>query len=162
MHERLLYQDTRGNAVFPCKDRQGMARGAALRGTDACRPFKAMAAGSDHSYGWHSPAREDGSPVIVTESPIDALSLVVLAPDLSRQHLLSLNGVGGRPLGTFLKEYPEVREVVLALDNDVAGREATKRLQAELVGRGYGVRERRPEAEYKDWNQELVAATRGR
>ena len=73
----LLYQDQRKNAVFLCRDRAGQVKGAVLRGTDRRAPFKGMAPGSDSTYGWlWVPDREPSCKgVVVTEAPIDAISV---------------------------------------------------------------------------------------
>lgn len=92
----LLYQDAKGNAVFPCYDRDGIPRGAFIRGTSPRHPFKGMAPGSDGRYPWHWPPEETGHLAAVCESPIDCMSLVVLRPGLRCAHLVSLNGSRSR------------------------------------------------------------------
>jgi hypothetical protein len=153
----LVYQDLAGACVFPCIGRPGQMRGALLRGTDPCRRFVGLAKGSNADHGWHRPPDGGGSPtVIVVESPIDGLSYVALRPDRDT-HVLSLNGLRLRTLQTFLTAWPEVREVVSALDSDAPGRKATLEFTASLHLAGYAVRVAHPEAPHKDWNDQLAA-----
>lgn len=65
--------------------------------------------------------------------------------DWQRDHLLSLAGIyqpkqdgspGRLPLALmqYLEDYPEIRFIVLRLDNDFAGRRAASMLQSNLAG----------------------------
>ena len=65
--------------------------------------------------------------------------------DWQRHHLLSLAGIyqpkqdgspGRLPLALmqYLEDYPEIRFIVLRLDNDFAGRRAASMLQSNLAG----------------------------
>lgn len=156
----LVYQDGRGNAVFPCTDKSGKVRAAYLRGTDPRRPFKGMAPGSDSRFGWcWAPSAKPAPVVAVTESPIDAASLATLKPRLKAGHVLSLNGLRREALMTFLSEHEDVKTVVLALDADDAGEAATERFREELSARRYVVGVLRPPA--KDWNEALAGTESG-
>jgi hypothetical protein len=82
IRSRRLYQDDRGNCVFPCHDRNGEPQGAIKWGTWSDVRYVARAAGSNASYGWHwPPATENCKVVVITESPIDcewSLPLIAL------------------------------------------------------------------------------------
>ncbi len=160
----LLYQDTRRNCVFVCFDRRGRARAATLRGTRRGDSFRGEALGSDADYGWvwtpTGSAPFCPTVVSVTESAIDAISFGLLFPALRASPILSLNGAGmWGALETFLREWPETRTVVLALDNDETGKQATARYKARLQGDGYDVALFVPEAYQKDWNEQLSAVS---
>jgi len=62
-------------------------------------------------------------------------------------------------LETFLCEWPEVKTVMLALDSDEMGKEATARYKAELEKGGYAVALFVPQNGNKDWNEELLAVS---
>jgi len=89
--------------------------------------------------------------ILLTEGILDALSLMELgienvqslygAAVLTEEHLQAL------------KE-DRVKTVVLALDNDEAGRRATEELASRLLSEGLAVKKIFPEA--KDWNEELA------
>lgn len=87
--------------------------------------------------------------IIVCEGPEDGLSLAQELPDCSVWPTL----------GTALMphvEYPEeVREIVLAGQNDGAGRNATDAAALALVDRGFQVRTMFPDPAFKDWNDQL-------
>ena len=61
-------------------------------------------------------------PLYVFEAAVDLMSYVSLYPKDWRQgNYLALNGTAEAALFRTLEEYPEVRGVVLALDNDAGG-----------------------------------------
>lgn len=154
IHKNLLYQDQKGNCVFPSYSRLGQPKGAFLRGTFS--NFKGLATGSDSRYAWHWPPETESSVSVVCESPIDALSLVSLRPFLRNHHLVSLNGCRWEALNTFLQEWPEVRVVLLALDNDLVGRTAAEEFKTRLKHMGYTAVLLLPPTGFKDWNELLV------
>ena len=97
--------------------------------------------------------------VIWTESVFDALSLM----SLGFANTDALFGTGGLT-DTHLQALKEGRtkEVVLALDNDEAGRKAAKKLTENLTAQGVSVRRIVPpshlgEKSLKDWNDYLKA-----
>ena len=57
-------------------------------------------------------------------------------------------------LDTYLKENPHLRRIVLCLDADKPGREATDRLREKYGKLGYAVSVRVPK-KGKDWNEDL-------
>ena len=65
------------------------------------------------------------------------------------------------PLDTYLQENPHLKRIVLCLDADGPGREATEKFQAEYAEKGYTVSARAP-AQGKDWNEYLLQRGRTR
>jgi len=150
----LLHQDQRGNCCFVCRDEEGRARGAMLHGTTS-RAWKRDAPGSDKRYGWHWPPAASASTLVVTEAPVDAMSLVALYPGARRHHLLALGGAGNHGAAMrFLERHPHVTRVVIAFDADLPGREAAARLRQAAETAGREVKAIYPE-HGKDWNDEL-------
>ena len=113
-------------------DRYGLCRGAS---------------GSDKNYSFCIPAEEKCRAVHLFESAIDLLSYATEqkldGKNWRETHLLSLAGVYDRhrkleeskipsTLVRFLKEYPYVQTIVFHLDNDRAGRLATKAIRTVL------------------------------
>ena len=96
-------------------------------------------------------------PLYVFEAAIDLMSYVSLCSEDWRQgNYLALNGTAEAALFRTLEEYPEVRGVVLALDNDAGGIEGVMRLTGRLREKGYtDVSVQLPA--WKDWNEELKA-----
>ncbi|MCG9969601.1 DUF3991 and toprim domain-containing protein [Pelotomaculum terephthalicicum JT] len=151
----LLYQDDKGNCVFVCRDEAGRARGAILAGTVSNVRWKGVAPGSDTGYGWWWPADCDNADTVIpVESPIDAVSFVVLYPEMRESHILALGGLHTEALEGFLKRV-KIGRVVLALDSDIWGRKAALEWGGLLSARGYEVREEVVPEDAKDWNNLL-------
>ncbi len=154
------------NAVFVGMDKGGKPRYAALRGIGT--DFIGDANGSDKNYSFSIPAEGNSKVVHLFESAIDLLSYATLRKmdghDWRAEHLLSLAGVYqpakeiGRSkvpaaLTRFLKDYPEVGEVELHLDNDRAGRMAAEAIMTVLP-KQYRTRDK-PPPKGKDCNDFL-------
>ncbi len=133
------------NAVFVGFDAQGQRKYAALRGING--DFKGEATGSDKHYSFALPALEPSDAVHLFESAIDLLSYATLmkmsGKDYSMENLISLAGVYQpqkdiskskvpAALTMFLEDNPQVKNVLLHLDNDYAGRMATKAIMTVL------------------------------
>ncbi len=154
------------NAVFVGFDAQGQQKYAALRGING--DFKGEATGSDKHYSFALPALEPSDSVHLFESAVDLLSYATLmkmsGKDYSTENLLSLAGVYQpqkniskskvpSALTRFLEDYPQVKSVLLHLDNDYAGRMATKAIMTVLP-KEYEATDRPPPA-CKDINAYL-------
>jgi hypothetical protein len=93
----------------------------------------------------------------VFEAPVDMLSFITLYPQDWREHsYAALCGVSEHALLKRLELHPNLREIVLCLDHDEAGIEATGRLESILRGKN-DLRISRMLPEYKDWNEDLKA-----
>lgn len=151
------------NAIFVGRDKEGIPRYAALRGMGT--DFIGDANGSDKNYSFSIPAERESLKVHLFESAIDLLSYATLlkmnGQDWRKEHLLSLAGVYQpakkieqskvpAALTRFLKEYPEITDVELHLDNDRTGRLATKAIQTVLPER-YRTKDK-PPPQGKDCN----------
>ncbi|RGC96810.1 DUF3991 domain-containing protein, partial [Subdoligranulum sp. AM16-9] len=107
-------------------DRDGAPRQAHIKGMRQ-RAFRYDAPGSDKAYGFRHMG--GSGPLYVFEAAVDLMSYVSLYPKDWRQgNYLALNGTAETALFRTLEEYPEVRGVVLALDNDAGGIEGVMRL----------------------------------
>ncbi|MGL5447532.1 MAG: DUF7146 domain-containing protein [Rhabdaerophilum sp.] len=90
-----------------------------------------------------------GEWVAVTEGVEDALTVAMARPDLRVLSALSLSNIGGLQL-------PErVGGIYLCADNDVKpdAIEGFRRARARLEERGFAIREVRPPAQFKDFNE---------
>lgn len=162
LYESLPYH----NAVFVGFDEKGEPRFAGLRGT-INSDYKGDAYGSDKTFSFRL-VNQTSDTVHIFESPIDALSYATLLQlyhhEWENENLLSLSGVYNAKqylnvkeiptaLAHFLKNNPLIRNVDLHLDNDPAGRNATKAL-VHLLSDKYNVRDR-PVPRGKDVNDYL-------
>ncbi len=145
LYETAVYH----NACFIGRDEHGKARFAALRGTMG--NFKRDADGSDKRFGFClPPTAPECKTLIVFESPVDALSHQSLYPDTDGFRL-SLGGTALAALMCFLETHKEIENVIVATDNDAAGKQAAAKI-AELPN--IKVSRSLPERG-KDWNEFL-------
>jgi hypothetical protein len=171
---RLYESRHHHNAVFVGFDPQGVPRYGALRGTSGSR-FMGDVSGSDKHFSFSIPAREKSTKLRLFESAIDLLSygaLELLAGrDWRKGNCLSLAGIykpkkniEGSTLPAalmqYLKDYLQITEIALHLDNDAAGRLAAETIKA-LLPLTYTVSDEPPK-HGKDYNDYLKMMLRGR
>lgn len=154
-----LYEDVRHNCCFIGFDETRSPRYAMLRSSDPNRSFLQEVAGSDKRYSFSLPPSES-TKLYITESAIDALSLYVLR-DFAPDNYLSIAGANtprGNMLPLALEHYlsmhQQIESVCLCLDNDRAGIQAAKAIQARLPEQ-YRT-ELLPPKEGKDYNEQLM------
>ena len=156
-HRGLLYEDAQyHNAVFVGTDRDGNPRHAHKKSTSLNdSSYRGNQTGSDAAFSFHHIGRS--STVYVFEAPIDMLSFITMYPEAWREHsYVTLCSVADHALFRQLEDNPYLKKVILCLDNDDAGQQATKRIADKLRDRGY-----RDVSGYvptlKDWNDDLLA-----
>ena len=147
----MLYQDERRNCVFHT-DRFGCKR------STGTKRFAIDLKGNDYSECFLiKPAHKSplNSTIVVTEAVIDAMSVMSYLSDkrdYAGYTYLALTGTNKtQSLFNALDRNPELQTVVLALDNDEAGRKATAELMKQLKERGVACVDF-PAKEGKDWN----------
>lgn len=153
----LIYEDAQyHNAVFAGKDEHGVVRHAHKRSTsDLGKTFRINVEGSDPRYSFHWSGTSGR--LYVFEAPIDLLSFLTLYPrDWQVHSYVTLCGVGEQAMLWMLDQGPQIQQVLLCLDHDKAGIEATGRLMDILNDRG-GVTVSVLQPEQKDWNEDLKA-----
>ena len=161
--EKLIYESAEPskdgkeyhNAVFVGKDEHGIARHAHKRGLYTLGPgFKRNVAGCDPKYSFHHIGSSDR--LYVFEAPIDLLSFATIYPRDWQQHsYVALCGTSSHAMLWMLEQNPALQKVLLCLDHDEAGIEATGRLLDILHGKEYSAWPRPPD--WKDWNETLKA-----
>lgn len=124
------------NAMFVGRDKNGIPRYAALRGT--LGNFKNEVSGSDKHYSFSIVENPKAATVHVFESAIDLMSYATLrlfeTPNWKEDALLSLAGVFKTKrenvvpiaLAQFLQDHPQINTLRLHLDNDEVGRGAAQ------------------------------------
>jgi len=156
-HEKLIYEDKEyHNAVFVGLDEKGGARHAHKRGTyTQGEPYKGNVEGSDPKYSFHWIGKS--GVLNVFEAPVDMLSFITLnRKDWQRHSYVTLDGVSEHAMLRQLELNPHLKSVVLCLDHDEAGIEATGRLKDILSEKGYADISVM-QSQYKDWNEDLKA-----
>jgi len=163
----LIYEsENYHNTVFVGKDSRDVPRYAAIRGIGT--DYIGDANGSDKNYSFSIPADNESKKIHLFESAIDLLSYATIKKyegcDWREEHLLSLAGVYQpakqieqskipAALSRYLKENPEIKEIIFHLDNDKAGRLATKAIETVLPVH-YQIRDE-PPGKGKDYNDFL-------
>ena len=94
------------------------------------------------------------------EAPIDLMSFCTLHRAVT-SNAVALCGLYQGPLDTYLRENPHLKQIVLCLDADGPGQEATEKFREEYAQKGYTVSTRTP-AHGKDWNEFLQQRGRTR
>ena len=143
INKKLIYQENKTkNVVFVGYDNNGNIKYAGCRSTNDKRIMR-DAKGSSKEYSFRLLSNIKNSTIHIFESAIDLLSyatmLKIKGYDYKNHNLIALAGVyqpGSnieqskvpKSLQNYLNKYPNVQDIVLHLDNDRAGREATKAL----------------------------------
>lgn len=101
----------------------------------------------------YSPSRD---PVFVTESPLCAISIMQ-----EGGQAIALGGTASRKLISLLDRKPSTKMLILSLDNDKPGEEATAQLLQQLNQRKQGAIAFNVSGVYKDPNDHLKASREG-
>lgn len=150
----LLYEDAEyHNAVFVGTDVEGVPRHAHKRSANSYgKAFRLNVEGSDPRYSFHYVGT--GRSLYVFEAPIDMLSFITLYPENWQRHsYVACCGTSIQPVLQMLEQAPQLGTILLCLDNDEAGHQASRRMQNQLEVR-YSVERLIPEN--KDWNDDLT------
>ncbi|SHE90454.1 Protein of unknown function [Tissierella praeacuta DSM 18095] len=162
--EKLLYEsceiskDKRKeyhNAVFVGLDenkvpRHGHKQGLYTRG----KPFKGNVDSSNPCYSFNYMG--GSNKLYVFEAPIDMLSFISLNQDNWKEdNYLSLCGLSEQAMLKMIEVYPYINQVILCLDNDIAGIESSEKFEDILLKKGVDCKILSPK--YKDWNEDIKA-----
>lgn len=178
----LLYEDAkRHNTVFVGYDTERKPRYGFVRSTLSQSIFMGEIEGSEKQYSFCFPARNpNAKTVCVFESAIDALSYATIQLicnlDFKDCHLLSLGGVSQQSdkdekevsvkeneqelpitLSTFLQDHPDVEQIKLCLDTDVAGLKACNAIEQVMKDKTDKLVVRELPKVWKDYNEMLCA-----
>ena len=156
-HAKLLYEEaTYHNCVFVGYDENGIARHAHKRGTTTGSRFKCNADGSNPQYSFHWSGSSER--LFVFEAPIDLMSYISMYPqDWQKDNYVALCSVAPIAARQMIEQRPELRQIILCLDNDDAGNSACLRIAKELKERYSSVSVYRLSPEHKDFNEDLQA-----
>ena len=151
------------NVVFVGKDEHGEPRSAFQRGLSSLgenTTYKRDVAGSDPSAAFCLPGREGVNTVIVFEASIDAISHACIYKDAGLDYkMYDRIALGGTEktigLTTYLQNHPNITRVVIATDEDAAGRAANRKIRELLPEGKFDIVSLR-QSVGKDWNDYLV------
>lgn len=150
------------NAVFVGLDAHGEPKSAFQRGLvslSSSTAYKRDVPGSDPSSAFCVPGYGDARTVIVFEASIDAISHACVYKDAGLDYkIYDRIALGGTQkavgLTAYLESHPNITHVVLAMDEDAAGRAADAKIRSQLPEE-YEVLSLR-QSLGKDWNEYLV------
>jgi len=144
------------NAIFVGYDEQGLARHAHKRGVyTEGKSFKGNIDSSYPGYSFHYIGGSDR--IYVFEAPIDLLSFVTLYKDTDwkKHSYVALCGLSEQAIFKMLECHAHLSHVVLCLDHDPAGIEATEKISDMLNEKS--ICNSTLLSKYKDWNEDLKA-----
>ena len=147
IEKHLIYEEKNyHNVVFVGYDEIGNAKYAGCRATNNSK-FKNDATGSSKNYSFRLESNIKTDTIYIFEGAIDLLSFAsffkLYGQNWEDKTMISLAGVyqpakvieeSKVPIAIkkYLDKHPEIKKIVLCLDNDEAGRNATKALQTVL------------------------------
>jgi len=159
IEEDKIYQDKRGNIVFVGVDENNKPRFASIRGAGE-KHFRMDCSGSDKRFSFHLKGSNTET-LYIFESPIDALSYATLEnikqscnASWESLHCLSLGGTSQVALDSYLLKNKDIKKLVICLDNDDAGFEATNKIIEKYSKSKYRVSRLLPKG--KDFDDELI------
>lgn len=151
---KMIYQDTKNNAVFVGYNEDGVAAFAEKKGTLSNVQYRGNISGSDKKYSFHIDSKDKKNDrVFVFEAPIDLLAhcsinnikakVIGKNPNWENAFLnhnrLSLSGTTMVALDAYLTSHPEIRNITVCTDNDEAGKKCADSISAKYLELGYSV-----------------------
>lgn len=152
---KILYQDQRHNCVFVSRNADQKPVFACLRGTNTFQRFLGDLEGCDYEHCFH--IDNQASKLIITESPIEALSYMSLlqkaGKDYHQYDYLALAGTGKYAAAMYHYQQKGYEELVIGTNNDEAGRMANAAIHQLFQEIPVTLVDQYPEQ--NDWNDEL-------
>ncbi len=155
----LIYESKEyHNAIFVGKNKAGKAVHAHKRSSGSYKSYKANAPGSMPQYSFNWRGKSDR--LYLFEAPIDMLSFISMHKKGWKNHsYAACCGVADNVLFQLLQDNPNIKTVLLCLDNDEAGQSANARITEKLKGKGVNYEILIPKN--KDWNEDLLSQMKG-
>lgn len=151
IHLGKIYEDRHRRCIFVSHDPLYNPTGAYIRGTfNILDKITNSAKGHDGTWGWTIGNLDHRGRLIVTESPIDAMSYMALYDP--EAVIVALGGLNIKCL-TAVTEWLQPKVVVVAVDNDWAGEQFRARCGV-LLPPSVTIEHHRPKR--KDWNEDLI------
>lgn len=160
VQRKMIYQEkNRKNLVFVGHNENGKPVYAMQRSTIPGNRFMMEIQGNNYDYGIVYD-NESADTLFVTESVIDMMSLMSLyaEKDFHKKHsFLAICGVEkDESIYKYLQTHSNIKDVILALDNDLAGKNATKKIVDTLNKSHKTIKHMVIVPKSKDWNEDLV------
>ena len=143
--------DAHNNVVFPHRDKSGNC-GYELKN----QKFTGFSPGGEKGV-WHSNVFTTDKNLVLTESAIDALSYHQINRDKDTRYFSVGGALSSKQLGIIKSAIDKMAsgsKIILAFDNDVAGRELSKSVTAVITRKDLLIEIKAPTIG-KDWNEQL-------
>lgn len=148
-----IYLDSRNNAVFPHKDREGIC-GYELRNQN----FKGFSTGGTKGL-WVSNSSSKDEKLVICESPLDCLSYHQLFPDEHTRYFATSGTLSEKQKDLLRTAFENINEkkgeIIIATDRDVGGKKIAQELK-EIAPNSAQIFRHVPKYQ-KDWNEVLQA-----
>lgn len=154
--QKKLYENSHRSCVFVGYDHEGAAKYASVRSTNTTgSSYRGDVANSNKTWAF----RMEGTSqtIRVFEAPIDALSYATFFKHYgidNKDHMLALGCLGDAALEQYLKDHPEIKQIIFCVDNDKWGHQAVERWTDKYKS-DYSVAYHFPKG--KDWNEDLIS-----
>lgn len=152
--DKKLYEDINRNCVFVGYDKEGNSKYASIRSTNTnIDKFRGEVKNSNKAYSFNFLNRNSDR-LYAFESPIELMSYMSINKGFNH-NAISLAGVSDIALKKFLRDNKNIDTIRFCLNNDQAGKKATKSL-LEKYKCDYSI-----EVEYpllKDFNEDIVSS----
>lgn len=161
IHNKQLYQDGHGNAVFVGYDYDQKAKYCTFRGTLSEVSYRGEGRGSRKEIGFSMGlVGEQPTRLMVCEAPIDAISLASMLEHYGRDShayaYLALGGTAPNALMYHLEHHPQLKTIYLCQDSDAAGLASREKCRQLLKEKGFAgkIIDKLPVG--KDFNEDLL------
>jgi hypothetical protein len=149
-----VFSDKYNNVVFPHLDREGVSC------LEKCNfDFKGNSRGGDKGL-WCSNSYKTDTRLVITESPIDAISYHLLNPNHQTRYI-SFSGYMNQKQTDMLKsaihKMPDHSKIILATDKDIVGDSHAKLIASFSTNKTHTLIRHTPDIG-KDWNDQLKAS----
>lgn len=153
-HNKTIYEDAEyHNIIFVGFNENGIPKHAQKKSTYSDDRYRGNVESSQPEYSFHYIGTSDL--IYIFEAPIDMLSFIMLNKNNWEQHsYVALCSVTEHAAVHQLKQNSHLQKIVLCLDYDKAGIEASHRIMNSLRQLGYSDIEIL-EPNCKDWNEDL-------
>jgi len=157
INKEKLFENKQKSCVFVGYDDNQEPKYASVRSTNTTgKTYRGDIKNSDKTF----PFCYEGNTntLCVFEAPIDLMSYLTLLKyhqvnDFSH-HMISFGGVADKALDYYLKQHPEIKSIMLCLDNDKAGHFSCQQIN-EKHHESYYMQRHCPNG--KDFNEDLLA-----
>ncbi|MCG8540138.1 MAG: DUF3991 domain-containing protein [Clostridia bacterium] len=154
--EKKIYENQYKSCVFVGYDKEGIPRYASYRSTNTQgKTYRGDVENSDKSFPFC--VEGNNNTVNIFESPIDLMSYLTLVKlyniSVFNNHCISLGCIADVALERYLKDNPNINEIIVCFDKDKAGHFGTEKIQEKYMN-SYTISRNWPKG--KDFNEDLI------